>query len=498
MLVTVTVMLGLIMAIIDSSIVNVALDTMAGNLGASIDEISWVATSYILANVVIMPLNGWLTGYFGRKKFYAACVAIFTVASFLCGTATNVWQLVAYRILQGLGGGALQPTAQAILFESYPPEKRGQAMAVFGLGAMVGPTLGPTLGGYIVDNASWPLIFYINLPIGVIAFLMTLAFIRDPSYIAKPERGIDWFGLGMMTAGIAALQYVLERGQHDDWFDSPAIVILSVVAIAGIIGFLVRELAEKQPFVDLRVFKNRAFAAGNIIGVVTGFGLFGLNLILPLYFQDVLRFNAWQSGLALLPGAAATALSMPVAGRLNNKVDPRWMIALGLTMFGVSSWLMGDWNQNIGYWDIFWPRFVQGFSMGFLFVPLSTATLSSIERGQLANATGLYTLVRQLGGSLGIAILTTLLQRHGAAVQQGLGAGIDMSNPSVRVFLADPSTRAAHLAQLYAMVQQNAVAITYNYLFRLSGLLFLISIPTVFLLGSHRRNAAAPETVIPE
>ncbi|HXP92516.1 MAG TPA: DHA2 family efflux MFS transporter permease subunit, partial [Candidatus Binatia bacterium] len=301
-------MLGLIMAIIDSSIVNVALDTMAGNLGASIDEISWVATSYILANVVIMPLNGWLTAYFGRKKFYAACLAIFTVASFLCGTATNVWQLVVYRILQGLGGGALQPTAQAILFESYPPEKRGQAMAVFGLGAMVGPTLGPTLGGYIVDNASWPLIFYINIPIGVAAFVMTLAFIRDPSYIRKPERGIDWFGLGMMTAGIAALQYVLERGQHDDWFDSPAIVILTVVAIVGIAGFIIRELLEKKPFVDLTVFKNRAFTAGNVIGVVTGFGLFGLNLILPLYFQDVLRFNAWQSGLALLPGAAATAL----------------------------------------------------------------------------------------------------------------------------------------------------------------------------------------------
>jgi len=491
-------MLGLIMAIIDSSIVNVALDTMAGNLGASIDEISWVATSYILANVVIMPLNGWLTAYFGRKKFYAACLAIFTVASFLCGTATNVWQLVVYRILQGLGGGALQPTAQAILFESYPPEKRGQAMAVFGLGAMVGPTLGPTLGGYIVDNASWPLIFYINIPIGVAAFVMTLAFIRDPSYIRKPERGIDWFGLGMMTAGIAALQYVLERGQHDDWFDSPAIVILTVVAIVGIAGFIIRELLEKKPFVDLTVFKNRAFTAGNVIGVVTGFGLFGLNLILPLYFQDVLRFNAWQSGLALLPGAAATALSMPFAGRLNNRIDARWMIAGGLAMFGVSSWLMGDWNQNIGYWDIFWPRFVQGFSMGFLFVPLSTATLATIPRGELANATGLYTLVRQLGGSLGIAILTTLLVRHSIGVQQGLVAGIDLSNPAVRSYLADPATRAMHLHQLYGMVSQNALSITYNYLFRLSGLLFLISIPTVFLLGARARNAATSESVTVE
>jgi DHA2 family multidrug resistance protein len=491
-------MLGLIMAIIDSSIVNVALDTMAGNLGASIDEISWVATAYILANVIVMPLNGWLTAYFGRQKFYAACVAMFTIASFLCGTATNVWQLVFYRIVQGIGGGALQPTAQAILFESYPPEKRGQAMAVFGLGAMVGPTLGPTLGGYIVDNASWPLIFYINIPIGIAAFLMTLAFIRDPSYIAKPERGVDWFGLGMMTVGIASLQYVLERGQHDDWFSSSAIVILSWVALIGITGFIVRELRDREPFVDLRVFKNRAFTAGNVIGVVSGFGLFGLNLILPLYFQDILGFNAWQSGLALLPGAMATAVSMPIAGRLNNRVDPRWMIGAGLAMFGISAWLMGDLNQYAGYWDIFWPRAIQGFSMGFLFVPLSTATLASIDRGALANATGLYTLIRQLGGSLGIAILTTLLQRHGAAVQEGLAGGIDLSNPAVRAFLADPATRALHLQLLYRMIQQNVNSITYDYLFRLSGLLFLISIPTVFLLGARKRNEDASTSVIAE
>jgi DHA2 family multidrug resistance protein len=314
----------------------------------------------------------------------------------------------------------------------------------------------------------------------------------------KPERGVDWFGLGIMTAGIAALQYVLERGQHDDWFDSPAIVVLSVVALVGIVGFIVRELVEQRPFVDLRVFKSRAFAAGNIIGVVSGFGLFGLNLILPLYMQDILGFDAWQAGLALLPGAAATAISMPFAGRMSDRVDARLMIAGGLAMFGVSAWFMGDLNQNAGYWDLFWPRAFQGFSMGFLFVPLSTATLAGIPRGELANATGLYTLVRQLGGSLGIAILTTLLQRHGAAVQQGLGAGIDLSNPSVRAYLADPATRSMHLQQLYGMVQQNANAITYNYLFRLSGLLFLISIPTVFLLGARHRNTGESPAVTAE
>ncbi|HEX3551437.1 MAG TPA: DHA2 family efflux MFS transporter permease subunit, partial [Candidatus Elarobacter sp.] len=230
-LITLTVMLGLIMAIIDASIVNVALNDMAGNLGSSIDEIGWVATGYILANVIVMPLNGWLTARFGRRNFYAACVAIFTISSLLCGTATNVWQLVFYRVIQGLGGGALQPTAQAILFESYPPEKRAGAMAIFGLGAMVGPAIGPTLGGVIVDNYSWPLIFYINIPIGIIAFLMTLAFIRDPAYVKRDRSPIDYVGLGLMTAGIASLQYVLERGQREDWFSSPTIVTLTVVAV---------------------------------------------------------------------------------------------------------------------------------------------------------------------------------------------------------------------------------------------------------------------------
>src|SRR5450631_1077162 len=257
-LITLTTMLGLIMAIIDTSIVNVALTNMAGTLGSSIDEIGWVATGYILANVVIMPLNGWLTARFGRRNYYAACIAIFTISSFLCGTATNVWQLVAYRVIQGVGGGALQPTAQAILFESYPPEKRSGAMAIFGLGAMVGPAIGPVLGGVIIDNFSWPLIFFINIPIGIVAFLMTMRYIRNPAYIVRDDSRVDWFGLGIMTAGLAALQYVLERGQHDDWFNSSTIVTMSVIAFVGIVGFVVRELRVPNPLVDLTVFLSRS------------------------------------------------------------------------------------------------------------------------------------------------------------------------------------------------------------------------------------------------
>jgi DHA2 family multidrug resistance protein len=481
-------MLGLIMAIIDATIVNVALNEMAGTLGATTDEITWVATGYIIANVVVMPLNGWLTAMLGRRTYYATCLVIFTVASLFCSLATSVTALVIFRVIQGLGGGALQPTAQAILFESFPVEKRGQAMALFGIGAMVGPALGPTLGGYIVDNFSWPLIFAINIPIGIVAFIMTLAYIRDPSYIKKPEVGIDWLGLGAMTAGVASLQYVLERGQHDDWFDSATITLLLVLGVFTIGFFIRRELRDKHPFVDLRLFRERSFAAGNLIGVVSGFGLFGLNLTLPLFFQRVLGFDAWQTGLALLPGAIATAISMPLAARASALTDPRYVIAVGLAMFGFSAWWMGDLNQYAGYWDVFWPRAVQGFALGFLFVPLTTATLSGIGRAGLASATGISTLVRQLGGSLGIAILQVIQERREATVHSLLAATVTKANPAVAAMLTGPGNHAQALAQLNGMVAQNAAVISYDYLFRLTGLIFAVSIPLVFLLHPPSRE----------
>jgi DHA2 family multidrug resistance protein len=496
-LVTATVMLGVVMAIIDTSIVNVALPNMAGNLGAATDEISWVATGYILANVVIMPLNGWLTALLGRKRFYALSLVIFTLASFLCGTAHDVWTLVFWRIVQGIGGGALQPTAQAILFESYPPDKRGGAMAIFGLGAMVGPAIGPTLGGAIVDNFSWPLIFYINIPIGILAFVMTMLFIRDPDYITRPERGADWIGLGAMTAGIASLQYVLEQGQRDDWFSSPSIVVLSIVAVGAIAFFIVRELRDPAPFVDLRVFGSRSFAGGTIIGVVSGFGLYGLNLVLPLFFQGVLHFDALQTGYALLPGAIATALSMPIAGRLTSVLDARLEIAIGLAMFAAGSWWMGDLNQYAGFWDIFGPRTLQGFALGFLFVPLTTASLAGISNRAMSNATGLYTLVRQLGGSLGIAILELIETRREDLAQQIFAANVTLGNGPVANMLANAPNRAGALAALAGMVDQNATVVAYDYVFRLCAIVFLISIPTVFLLRKPRpRTADAPAVLV--
>ncbi|HTC31272.1 MAG TPA: DHA2 family efflux MFS transporter permease subunit [Candidatus Acidoferrum sp.] len=477
-LITITVMLGLIMAIIDSTIVNVALNNIGGNLGASVDEVSWVATGYILANVVVMPLNGWLTAFLGRKRFYAASLALFTVASLLCGTATSITQLVIYRVIQGIGGGALQPTAQAIMFETYPPDKRGNAMAIFGLGAMVGPAVGPTLGGYIVDNATWPLIFYINIPIGIVAFLMTMMFIPDPKYIERPKAGLDWMGLGLMTAGLASLQYVLERGEHDDWYDSSTITILTVVSVITLALFIWRMLRERHPLVNLQVFRHSSFTIGNILGILSGFGLYGTSLILPLFFQTILGFTAFDTGLALLPGALSTAVSMIIVGRLLNRIDARASIAFGFLVFGLSTWMLGGLTTDAGFWDVFWPRLIQGFGLGFLFVPLSTVSLGDIPNSEMAGATGVYTLVRQIGGSFGIAILTTLLVHQTAVAWNVLASGVTQ-------------THGYSVGALTSMVAQQSSMIAYNYLFRVTAIVFAVAAPLVLFIKVKPRTARA-------
>ncbi len=473
-LITITVMLGMIMAIIDTTIVNVAINTIGGNLGATVDEVAWVATGYILATVVVMPLNGWLTALLGRKRFYAISLAIFTVASFLCGSARSIWVLVFYRVLQGLGGGALQPTAQAILFETFPQERRGAAMAIFGMGAMVGPAIGPALGGWIVDNASWPLIFYINIPIGIAAFLMTLAFIPNPKFIAKPKGGIDWIGLTLLTAGLASLQFVLEQGERDDWFSSQTIQILTVVSAVSLTIFVVKSLHDRYPIVDLMVFKFRSFSVGSFLGIIMGFGLYGTALILPLFFQSILGFTAFDTGLALMPGAFATAASMLIIGRILNRIDGRWSVVFGTLLFAWSTWLLGGLTVQAGYWDVFWPRLVQGFALGFLFVPLTTISLGDVPIPELAGATGVFTLLRQLGGSLGIAILTTLLTHQTAIAWNVLASGVTQ-------------THGYSTGQLTQLVSQQSAMIAYDYLFRVTAIVFVISTPLIFLVKVRGR-----------
>jgi DHA2 family multidrug resistance protein len=481
-LITITVMLGLIMAIIDTTIVNVAISTIGGNLGATVDEVAWVATGYILANVVVMPLNGWLTALLGRKAFYATSLAVFTIASFFCGTARSIWVLVFYRIVQGLGGGALQPTAQAIMFETFPPERRGAAMAIFGMGAMVGPAIGPALGGWIVDNANWPLIFYINVPIGIVAFLMTLAFIPDPKYIAKPKGGIDWIGLGLLTTGLSTLQFVLEQGERDEWFASHTIQICTLISVTALISFIVKSLRDRHPIVDLKVFKFRSFSVGSFLGIIMGFGLYGTALILPLFFQSLLGFTAFDTGLALMPGAFSTAISMLIIGRILNRIDGRWSIVFGTLLFAWSTWILGGLSIQAGYWDVFWPRVIQGFALGFLFVPLTTISLGDVPVPEMAGATGVFTLLRQLGGSLGIAILTTMLTHQTAIAWNELASGVTQ-------------THGYSIGQLTQMVSQQSAMIAYNYLFRATAIVFVLSTPLVFLIKRPKR-ARAPAVAV--
>jgi DHA2 family multidrug resistance protein len=484
-LITITVMLGMIMAIIDATIVNVALPTIAGNLGATVDDAAWIATGYLLSAVIIMPLNGWLTAYFGRRNFYAACIAIFTIASFLCGTAHTIWQLVFYRIIQGIGGGALQPTAQALLFETFPVEERGGAMAIFGIGAMFGPAIGPLLGGWIVDNATWPIIFFINIPIGVVAFLMTLSFIRTPHYLEKPKGGLDLFSLFLLCAGLGSLQYVLERGQHDDWYSSPTIGILTLVSIICITWFLVKALTDRHPLVDLRAFRFREYAIGNVLYVILGFGLFGSTLIMPLFFQEIAGMTGFDVGWVLFPGAIATAISMPVAGALMKRVDNRILIAIGMILTGLSSWMLGFLNQDTGYWNVFWPRVLQGFGLGLLFVPISTVMLAPVPLREMASASGVSNLVRQIGGSFGIAILTTMLARETAVAWSNLAGGVT-------------SLHGQSVGTLTSLVAQQATIIAYNYDFRIVAVTFFILLPLVFFMRPPSAARGAPVPAMAE
>ncbi|HTX56414.1 MAG TPA: DHA2 family efflux MFS transporter permease subunit [Candidatus Acidoferrales bacterium] len=481
-LITVTVMLGVFMAIIDMTIVNVALPTIAGNLGCSIDDAAWIATGYILAAVVVMPLNGWLTAYLGRKTFYCSAIAIFTIASFLCGLSHDIVTLTICRMLQGLGGGVLQPTAQAILFETFGPRRSGAAMAIFGLGIMAAPALGPVMGGYIVDNASWPLIFLINVPIGAITFAMAYAFIPTPHYIERKRGAIDWPALALLAIGLISLQYVLERGQHEDWWSSNTIVSLAIASGVALAIFGIMTARDKTPLVNLRVFRIPSFSLGNVVLFIVGFGLFGSELIVPLFFQTILGMTPLDSGKALIPNAFATAIAMIVTSRLVNRIDPRILLVPGALCAAWANWQLGGLTQQAGMDNTFWPRALIGFGMGLMFVPLTQLMLSAVPREELAGATGLSQLVRQLGGSLGIAIITTLLTRETAIAWSDLAGGIT-------------SSHGVAVTTLMSLLSQAASVTAYDYVFRLCALLFIAAIPLMLFVQRAPVPAAASSPV---
>jgi DHA2 family multidrug resistance protein len=432
-----SVILATFMEVLDTTIVAVCLPTMAGNLGATMEEATWVLTSYLISNAIILPASGWLAIYFGRKRFLMTCVGIFTFASCLCGIAPTMPILILARVLQGAGGGALQPLAQAILLESFPPNKRGMAMAIFGLCIVVAPVIGPTLGGWLTDNYSWRLIFNINIPVGILALFLMTRFLEDPPYIknAKPG-GIDGLGFGFMILWLATLQIVLDKGQQEDWFASAWIRWFTVISMSAMLAFIIRELRTPHPIVNLKVFKNWNYAVGTTLMTIFGAALYSTLTLLPLFLQTLLGYTAAISGLATSPRGIGSFIAMLFVGRLINKIEAKWLLTFGIVMLTYSTLMFGGLNLDIAMGNVIWPNFLQGISLGFVFVPLTTITMGMLRKDQMGNATGIFNLMRNLGGSVGISIATTMLARDAQSHQAILVGHMTPYDPAFQQHLA--------------------------------------------------------------
>lgn len=493
------VMLATFMEVLDTSVANVALPHIAGNLSASNEEATWVLTSYLIANAIILPATSWLTTVFGRKKFLITCIIIFTAASALCGAAENLEMLIIARILQGAGGGALQPIAQSVLLESFPPHKRGSAMAIYGLGVVVAPIIGPTLGGWITDNYSWRWIFYINLPIGILAAFMANAFVEDPPYLRNQKPGrIDYIGFGLMALGLAMLELTLDLGQQRDWFSSSTIIFTAVTAGVMLLMFILWELYVDEPIVNLRVFLNRNFATGSILIACVGVVLYGSTALLPLFLQTLLGYPAVESGLAVSPRGIGSVVSMLVVGRLIGKVDGRYLIAFGFLVLAYSTDIFTGITLEIAQSNIVTPMIISGFAMGFVFVPLTTMAMGTLSNEQIGNASGIYNLMRNTGGSIGIAAMTTLLIRGSQVHQNTLSGSLNQYSTAfqnsvhqIQNNLGTGATVEQAYGIIYGTLIKQASVLSYIDNFRLLAFLCLICAPAAFLFKKIK-NAKAP------
>ena len=493
-IVAVAVMFGTFMEVLDTTVVNVSLPHIAGNLSATIDESTWVLTSYLVANAIILPLTGWMARFFGRKRLLMASLAGFTMSSLLCGLAPNLPLLVFFRLVQGATGGAMQPLSQAVMLEAFPPEQRGKAMGFWGLGIVVAPILGPVLGGWLTDSYSWRWVFYINLPIGVVSLLMTRAYIFDPPYLKTESSKVDYWGIGLLAVGIGALQLLLDKGQEEDWFSSHFMTTLAVMAVTALVVFLLHEWYAEEPVVDLRVFKIRTYSTGVFLMTTLGFVLYGSLVLLPILLQTLLGYPSLQAGIAMAPRGMGSFIGMPLIGVLIGRFDPRKMVAFGLFVGGLTLLWLGQINLHAGYWDFFWPQFVQGFALSMLFVPLTTISMDPIPRERMGNATSLFNLMRNIGGSIGIATTGTMLARQQQAQINVLGAHVSALDPATQTMFA--SMRAGFIASgadaytatqraygsLFGMVQQQAAIVSFVSIFRLLGIIFLLLIPLTLLM----------------
>jgi DHA2 family multidrug resistance protein len=458
--ITFTVMVVAFMQILDTSVANVILPHLQGSLSAGLDEASWVITSYLAANAVVIPATGWLVGLFGRKRVFLVCASLFVVSSFVSGAAPDLTTLIIARIFQGLGGGPIIPLSQAILWEIFPFHQRGLAMAVWGVGFILGPILGPTFGGYLADEWSWRWIFYINLPVGIVGFLMATAFLFDPPYLRKVVR-IDWWGLALMVVGFACLQLVLDRGEREDWFESSIIVTMTFVAVGALVAFLIRELTAEDPIVDLTVFTDRNFATGAALSAIVGFGMYSGMLLVAVFTQKLLGYDAWTAGLVLAPGGLGNVFSLFASGVV-TRVDQRVMLAFGCLLNAVSLYMMTSLTLGMDYWSLAWPRFIQGFAVGFIFVPMSTLTLATVRRDKLVNATAVYGMLRNFGGSVGIAVVTTLLAQRSQYHQATLVGHVNPWDAQTQERLTQWTSYFAGLGSDTFTAKRQAVAMVYR------------------------------------
>jgi DHA2 family multidrug resistance protein len=506
--IAVTVTLATFMEVLDTSIANVALPHISGNLSASADESTWVLTSYLVSNAIILPLSGWLSSLIGRKRFYMSCVALFTVSSFLCGLAPSLGILVLFRILQGVGGGGLQPSEQAILNDTFALEKRGMAFAVYGIAVVVAPTIGPWLGGWITDNFSWRWIFYINVPVGILSLLLTNWLVSDPPHMkrANIREGfrIDYIGIGLISLGLGSMQIILDKGERDDWLSSGFIQVFFVLMLVGIIAGIVWELRHKDPVVDLRMLKDRNFAVATLAMFFLGFVLYASTVLIPQFLQEMMGYTAELAGLALSPGGAVIMLMMPVVGFLVSKVNTKYLIAFGCTVSSLSLFVMAGWNLQIDYKHAVLARMMQSFGLAFLFIPINVSAFAFVPKEKTNMGTGIINLARNIGASVGIATVTTLLQRRTQFHQSQLMEHVNSMSQAFQAklhaltvaFSSSGAIGSGAASQAYGMiygsVQRQAVMLAFIDNFHLLGIVFLIVIPVLMLLKRPPKGASAP------
>ena len=493
-IITLTVMLPTLIEIIDTSVVNVALDHIRGSLSAGIDESTWTITSYLVSNAIIIPMTGWLSRVFGRKKYLILSISVFTISSFLCGAAWSLQSLVFFRILQGIGGGALQPLSQSILLETFPPRQHGIAMAAFGVGIMFGPIIGPLLGGWITDNWSWHWIFFINIPIGIISILLTMLFITDPPYMKQARMKIDYWGLALLALGLGCLQIVLDKGQQENWFSSSFIVWLSLISVISMIAFVINEFYARHPIVNLRAFNNISFSTGNIVMFLGFFNLFASIVLLPIYLQTLMGYTSFLAGFVLGPGGIATLIALPLAGSLVNKINPKALLSFGIAVNAYATYLMSNFSLEADFYTVIWPRIVLGVGMGFFFIPLTTMTMSGIRKEDMGNASAIYNLLRNLGGSFGVAFVTTVLSRRAQFHQNRLVENLTPFDRTYQIFseqsaqflqyrgMESSLSDQGALGTMYRELLRQASMLSFNDAFRIVSIIMLCVLPLVLFM----------------